>query len=356
MDEIELKVNDFNEFTRFLKLFSILRQTCQMNVTAKGVEVFGKFSSGRCDLYSSSVEVFNTSETTPPNATIFLADISKFMYVLEMLGKYYNLSDNTPFDTQEIRIFVGSDSSYIRVASEKYTIKFQLSSNAVVKNSIGNESSYALKPSKYSELAHALVSGGREISELDFLLCFRTDAKRLANLSSLMSALSNADDLKIKMEIPEQTRLEQDLTAAGTSMSVIPNKLYSILSDNQKLVASKLGNKICVESGDIVKTSADYMDACRTDTTTENFIYLLTPDQLKLITSLVAAFFPKAKPAKKGKKATEQMEIPLDDGQSDGCVEIGVSKVNMMHMNLISQTERGCVSEFYVTLVGRTPE
>jgi len=355
MKEIELQVTDFNEFTKFLGLFSILQPACQVTINRSGIEVFGKFLSGRCDLFSNSVSISPMCIDAPESITIFITDLKKFLYTLGMLEKYYDMSDSSLFLTQDIRFMVGEDASYFRISSKKYTIKFQLSSNAIVKTSLGDASNYKLSCTKYATAAHAAFLNGKDIlSELNFLVAFKTDKKRIANVSSLLSTLNNADDVKIKLEIPEQVTIETDLTdSSASSMTAMPNTLYAILADNQKLITSRLGNKVCAVLGDITNLHADYRNYCRVDSLTENFVYLLTTEQLKLVSAIISSFAPAVvKPVKKSKKAAGE-EIPPE--QPEGNLEIGISKINLMHLNLISQNQN-CTSEFYVSLIGRNAD
>lgn len=364
MKEFNLKVNDFNEFTRFLNLFAVLQPTAQMTIKDGGIEIFGKFLSGRCDLFSNSVTLAPLAQDKPANGiTVFFADLKKFIYTLGILGKYYDLSSNSPFLTNEISLYVAADASYFRIASRKYTIKFQLSSNAVVRSTLGDSATTVLPPSKYASIAHNAYSSGKSIiDEIQPLLAFKTGKKRIGNIAPLLSTLTSSDNVMIKLEIPEQVAIETELGGDGNDGKafVVPNTLYAVISDTQRLIATKLGNKVCVEVGNITSLASEYKEHCRVDSLTENFVFLMTSEQLKLVSTLVSAFAPpdvkpqKPKKSKKGEQPKEEEE-PVVPKQEDSGVEIGISKVNLMHLNLISAVN-GVTSEFYISMIGNKPE
>lgn len=369
MKEYELQINDFNEFSRFLNLFAVLQPTAQMTIKDSGIEIFGKFLSGRCDLFSTSVCLSPIAVDKPANGiTVFFADLKKFIYTIGILGKYYDLSNNSPFLTKEVSIYVATDASYIRIASRKYTIKFQLSSNAVVRSTLGDAATTVLQCSKYATMAHTAYSNGKSIvDETQPLLAFKTGKKRIGNIAPLMSTLASSDNVMVKLEIPEQVAIEQDLGGEGNDGKafVVPNTLYAVISDTQRLIATKLGNKVCVEVGNITNLAEEYKQFCRTDTLTENFVFLMTADQLKLVSTLVSAFAPpevKVKAPKKSKKAADKKEEEkteeeptVEPKNEDTGIEISISKVNLMHLNLISSVN-GATSEFYISMVGNKPE
>ena len=363
LKEYELQVNDFNEFTRFLNLFAVLQPTAQMTIKDGGIEIFGKFLSGRCDLFSTAISLSPLALEKPANGiTVFFADLKKFIYTLGILGRYYDLSDNSPFLTKEITLHVAADASYIRIASRKYTIKYQLSSNAVVRSTLGDAATTVLPPSKYAAVAHNAYAGGKSIiDEIQPLLAFKTGKKRIGNIAPLLSTLASSDNVMIKLEIPEQVAIETDLGGEGNGGKafVVPNTMYAVISDTQRLIATKLGNKVCVEVGNITNLASEYKEHCRVDSLKENFVFLMTIDQLKLISTLVSSFAPpevKAPKPKKGKKGAPAEEEPTIQPQiEDTGIEIGISKVNLMHLNLISAVG-SVTSEFYISMIGNKPE
>ena len=370
MKEYELQVNDFNEFVKFLNLFSTLQPSAQMTIKKDGIEIFGKFLSGRCDLFSNSVclSPMLSQESTIPETgvTVFFADLKKFIYTIGILERYYNLSDNSPFLTKEICLFVAADSSYVRIASRKYTIKFQLSSNAVVRNSLGDAPTTKLACSKYAAAAHNAYCDGKNIvEETQPLISFKTGKKRIGNIAPLLSTLTSSDNVMIKLELPEQVAIEPELGGEGNGGKafVVPNTLYAVVSDTQRLIATKLGNKVCVEVGNITRLDTEYKNFCRVDSLTENFVFLMTTEQLKLISSLISSFAPaeaKAPKAKKSKKSdpfAQAMDEPtVVQTSEDAAIEISISKVNLLHLNLISTPGNGVGSEFYISMIGNKPE
>ena len=363
MKEFELQINDFNEFTRFLNLFAILQPTAQMTVRDGGIEIFGKFLSGRCDLFSTSISLSPLALEKPENGiTVFFADLKKFIYTIGILGRYYDLADNSPFLTKEITFHVAADASYIRIASRKYTIKYQLSSNAVVRSTLGDAATTILPCSKYATAAHNAYSNGKSIiDETQPLLAFKTGKKRIGNIAPLLSTLTSSDNVMVKLELPEQVAIEPDLGGEGNGGKafVVPNTLYAVISDTQRLIATKLGNKVCVEVGNITKLDPEYKSHCRVDSLTENFVFLMTTEQLKLISTIISSFAPpdvKAPKAKKVKKGTQGEEEPTIQPQNeDSGIEVSISKVNLIHLNLISCLN-GCTSEFYISMIGNKPE
>ena len=368
MKEFDLQVNDFNEFSRFLNLFAVLQPTAQMTIKDSGIEIFGKFLSGRCDLFGTSVSLsplILESEKPANGVTVFFADLKKFIYTIGILTRYYDLSDNSPFLTKEIALYVASDASYIRIASRKYTIKFQLSSNAVVRSTLGDSATTVLPPSKYAVAAHTAYSNGKSIvEETQPLLAFKTGKKRIGNIAPLLSTLTSSDNVMVKLEIPEQVAIETELGGEGNGGKafVVPNTLYAVISDTQRLIATKLGNKVCVEVGNITNHASDYKEHCRVDSLTENFVFLMTTEQLKLISALISSFAPaevKVKAPKKSKKGdafAQALDEPtVAPQQEDGGVEISISKVNLLHLNLISSAN-GVTSEFYISMIGNKPE
>ena len=367
MKEFELQINDFNEFSRFLGLFATLQQSAQMRVKVEGIEIFGKFLSGRCDLFSTSVSLsplLLEDERPEGGIVIFFADLKKFIYTLSILGRYYDLSDNTPFLTKEVALYVARDASYVRIASRKYTIKFQLSTNAVVRNTLGDSATTVLPCSKYAAAAHAAYSSGKGIvDETQPLLAFKTGKKRIGNIAPLLATLTSSDNVMVKLEIPEQVAIETELGGDGNDGKafVVPNTLYAVISDTQRLIATKLGNKVCVEVGNITNLDKDYKAHCKVDSLTENFVFLMTTDQLKLVSTLISAFAPaevkapKAPKKKKGDAFAQAMDEPtVQPTNEDSGIEISISKVNLMHLNLISNAN-GVTSEFYISMVGNKP-
>ena len=108
------------------------------------------------------------------------------------------------------------------------------------------------------------------------------------------------------------------------------NTLYATISDNQKLVKSNIGNKVSVEFGKITFAAENYKDICKTNNTTENFVFLSNKSILDSLSSTCRSFVSNS-------KAKD--------------LEIVISKPNLMHLNL-NVMSQNAKSEIYVTVIG----
>lgn len=327
--EYELKVEDFEQFLGALTTFdtTLEKSCCQATIGWKETTMFNKWSTGKSDLFTSAIHLFglvnaSDGEQVADSLTLFIPNVKKFNLVLKNIGKYYDIKDSTIWDEGKVKIFVCAKSSYVRIASPKYNIKFQLSTNAIMEGEISNVER-VIVPSKYGEVVHSTIN--KDDLQANFLLTANVNASKFSEIGDLMSTLSESTESSIKIQIPEQAKIEEDVNP-----NPLPNTLYATVADNQKLVKSKIGNKVSIEFGKITFAAENYLEICPLTSTTENFVFLCNKEILDTLSSTCKAFAASS-------KAKD--------------IEIIISKPNLLHMNMevMSQNAK---SEIYVTVIG----
>ena len=324
MAEFKLKIEDFEQFLGALTTFdtTLAASCCQATIGLKETTMFNKWTTGKSDLFTSAIHIEEEQEGRPDVITLFIPNVKKFIVVLKNIGKYYDIKDSTLFSSGKVKIVVCDQASYIRIASPKYNIKFQLSTNAIMESQLGNIEK-VLVPSKYGEAVHKAAN--LEDLNSNFLLTASINANKFSEINDLLSTLSETEESSIKIQIPEQAKIEDDVIK-----DPLNNTLYATISDNQKLVKSHIGNKVSVEFGKITFAAENYKDICKTNNTTENFVFLSNKSILDSLSSTCRSFVANS-------KAKD--------------IEIVISKPNLMHLNLnvLSQNAK---SEIYVTVIG----
>lgn len=324
MAEFKLKVEDFEQFLGALTTFdtTLAASCCQATIGLKETTMFNKWATGKSDLFTSAVHIEEEQEGRPDTLTLFIPNVKKLIVVLKNIGKYYDIKDSTLFSSGKVKLVVCSKASYIRIASPKYNIKFQLSTNAIMESQLGNIEK-VLIPSKYGEVVHKTEN--LEDLQSNFLLTASVNANKFSEINDLMSTLSETTESSIKIQIPEQAKIEDDVIK-----DPLTNTLYATISDNQKLVKSNIGNKVGVEFGKITFAAENYKDFCKTTSVTENFVFLCNKTILDSLASTCRSFVSVS-------KAKD--------------LEIVISKINLMHLNLNLQSTTA-KSEIYVTVIG----
>ena len=329
--EYRLKVEDFEQLVGMLTTFdtTLEQSCCQATIGRTETTMFNKWSTGKSDLFTSSIHLDETQKEgveLPEGVTMFIPNVKKFILVLKNVGKYYDIKDTTLFSSGKVKVLVCARASYVRIASPKYNIKFQLSTNAVMETQLGNVEK-VLVPSKYGEVVHRATN--LEDLQTNFLLTATVNAGKFTEINDLMTTLSETSESSIKIQIPEQAKIENDVNS-----DPLANTLYATVSDNQKLVRSNIGNKVSVEFGKITFAAENYKELCETASTTRNFVFLCNKTILDTLSSTCRSFIG----ASKAKD-----------------IEIVISKPNLMHlnMNVLSQTSK---SEIYVTVIGTRAE
>ena len=325
--EYRLKVEDFEQLVGMLTTFdtTLEQSCCQATIGMKETTMFNKWATGKSDLFTSAIHLDETQDEgveLPEGVTMFIPDVKKFILVLKNVGKYYDIKDTTLFSSGKVKVLVCSKASHVRISSPKYNIKFQLSTNAVMEGQLGNVER-VLVPSKYGEVVHR--TSNLEDLQSNFLLTANVNSGKFTEISDLMTTLSETSESSIKIQIPEQAKIENDVNSEP-----LANTLYATISDNQKLVKSNIGNKVSVEFGKITFAAENYKDICCTTSTTQNFVFLCNKTILDTLSSTCRSFVA----------TTKAKDI-----------EIVISKPNLMHLNLnvMSQTSK---SEIYVTVIG----
>ena len=324
MAEFKLKVEDFEQFLGALTTFdtTLAASCCQATIGLKETTMFNKWATGKSDLFTSAVHIEEEQEGHPDNLTLFIPNVKKLIVVLKNIGKYYDIKDSTLFSSGKVKLLICDKASYIRIASPKYNIKFQLSTNAIMESQLGNIEK-VLVPSKYGEVVHQTAN--LEDLQSNFLLTASVNANKFSEINDLMSTLSETTESSIKIQIPEQAKIEDDVIS-----DPLTNTLYATISDNQKLVKSNIGNKVSVEFGRMTYAAEDYLERCCVTSTTENFVFLCSKEILDLLSSTCRSFTS----ASKAKD-----------------IEIVISKPNLIHLNL-TMTSQNAKSEIYVTVIG----
>ena len=327
-NEYQLKVNDFEQLVGALNTFdtTLVQSCCQATIGKTETTMFNRFTSGKSDLFTSAIHIdvdaLDEEDKDIEGIELFIPNIKKFILVLKNIGKYYDTKDELIFKEGKVRLLVCKKASYVRVASPKYNIKFQLSTNAIMETQMSNIER-VLVPSKYGEVVHRTIN--KEDLQSNFLLTANINAGKFSEINDLMTTLSETTESSIKIQIPEQAKIEEDVMS-----NPLANTLYATVSDNQKLVKSNIGNKVSVEFGKITFAAENYLDICNTASLTENFVFLFNKATLDLISATCRSFVSTS-------KAKD--------------IEIVISKPNLMHLNLnvLSQSAK---SEIYVTMIG----
>ena len=325
LEEYTLKVEDFEQLIGALTTFdtTLAQSCCQATIGKTETTMFNKWTTGKSDLFTSSIHLDDTSlDEGVENVTLFIPSVKKMILVFKNVGKYYDIKDTTLFSSGKVKVLVCSKASYIRVASPKYNIKFQLSTNSIIEGRLGNVER-VLVPSKYGEVVHKTAN--IEDLQSNFLLTATVNSNKFTEIHDLMTSLSDTTESSIKIQIPEQAKIEEDVNS-----SPLANTLYATVSDSQKLVKSNIENKVSVEFGKMTYAAENYLDICKLTSSTENFVFLCNKEILEMLSSICRSFVSSS-------KAKD--------------VEIVISKPNLMHlnMNVVSQTAK---SEIYVTMIG----
>ena len=329
--EYQLKIEDFEQFLGALTTFdtTLAQSCCQATIGWKETTMFNKWSTGKSDLFTTAVHLHGPvngtdGEEVVSELTLFIPNVKKLITVLKNVGKYYDIKDASVFDISsgKVKMFVCAKSSYIRISSPKYNIKFQLSTSAIMESQLGNVEK-VLVPSRYGDVVHKTPN--IEDLQSNFLLTANVNSGKFSEVSDLLATLSETSEASIKIQIPEQAKIEGDVNP-----NPLTNTLYATVSDNQKLVKSNIGNKVSVEFGKTTYAAPNYKDICCMTSTTENFIFLCNKEILDTLAAICRAFTS----ASKAKD-----------------IEIVISKPNLLHLNLnvMSQTAK---SDIYVTVIG----
>lgn len=324
MGEFKLKVEDFEQLLGALTTFdtTLAASCCQATIGLKETTMFNKWATGKSDLFTSAIHIDEAQENKPSILTLFIPNVKKLIVVLKNIGKYYDIKDTTLFSSGKVNVLVCDQASYIRIASPKYNIKFQLSTNAVMESQLGNVEK-VLVPSKYGDVVHKTPNP--EDLQSNFLMTAKIDASKFSEINDLMSTLSETTESSIKIQTPEQAKIEDDVMR-----NPLANTLYATISDNQKLVKSHIGNKVSVEFGKITFAAENYKDICPTNSTTQNFVFLCNKSILDSLATTCRSFVA----------TTKAKDL-----------EIVISKVNLMHLNL-NVVSTAAKSEIYVTTIG----
>lgn len=323
--EYRLKAEDFEQLLGALTTFdtTLAASCCQATIGKKETTMFNKWASGKSDLFTTAIHLEGNESDCPEQVTLFIPNVKKFITVLRNVGKYYDIKDTTLFaDDGKIKLFVCAKASYVRVASPKYSIKFQLSTNAIMESTLGNIEK-VLVPSKYGEVVHRAVN--MEDLQSNFLLTANIPASKFSEVNDMLATLSESNEASIKIQIPEQAKIEDDVNP-----NPLPNTLYATIADNQKLVKSNIGNKVSLEFGKMTYAAPNYKDICCLTSTRDNHVFLCNKGILDTLSSTSKSF---------------AMTTKAKD------MEIVISKPNLIHMNL-NVTSGNAKSEIYVTVIG----
>ena len=323
MNEYKLKVNDFEQLLGALSTFdtTLAKSACQVTIGKKETTMFNKMVAGKSDLFTNAL-VLEDGDEVPESSTFFIPNVKKFIVVLKNLGKYYDIKDQSLFTDGKIELFLCAKTSYVRIASPKYSMKFQLSTNAITQSQLGNIEKM-MNPSKYGSVVHAAAN--KEDLQPNFLLTANVNAGKFSEINDLLSTLSETSEAFIKIQIPEQAKIEEDVND-----NPLANTLYATISDDQKLVKSNIGNKVSVEFGKITFAAENYKDICCLTSTTTNFVFLFNKAILDTLSSVCRSFIASS-------KAKD--------------IELVISKPNLLHLNLevVSPNSK---SEIYVSMTG----
>jgi hypothetical protein len=297
-----------------------------MNVGRKETTMFNRWTTGKSDLFTSSIHL--DPDSTPEDVesiTLFVPNVKKMLVVLKNVGKYYDIKDQSLFSPEDgkVKVLACKKGSYIRVQSPKYSIKFQLSTSAVMESQIGQKVEKVYVPSKYGEVLHR--TSDPDSLQSNFLLTANVGSGKFSEVNELLSTLSESSECSIKIQIPEQAKIESDVNPNPAA-----NTLYATVADNQKLVKSNIGNKVSVEFGRMTYAAPNFKDICCITSSTENFVFLCNKDILDTMSGICRAFTS----ASKAKD-----------------IEVVISKPNLLHLNL-ELVSTNAKSEIYVTVIG----
>ena len=323
--EYRLKVEDFEQLLGVLSTFdtTLEQSCCQATIGLNETTMFNKMTSGKSDLFTSSIHLdVQENDSQIDGLTMFIPNVKKFILVLKNIGKYYDIKDISLFNEGKIKLFVCSRASYVRIASPKYNIKFQLSTSAIMESQIGKVEK-VLTPSKYGSVVHSIAN--KEDLQTNFLLTANVNTSKFSEINDLLTTLAENTESSIKIQIPEQASIEEDVNS-----NPLANTLYATISDNQKLVKSNIGNKVSVEFGKITYEAENYKDICNITSTRENFVFLCSKNTLDILSNACRAFTSSSK--------AKDMEVVI-------------SKPNLIHINMTVQSQTS-KSEVYLTLIG----
>lgn len=322
--EWQLEVLDYSQLLGCLSIFdtTLTQPYCQTTISQKETTLFSKGTNGRSDLFTTSLRLAPGQENLPESTTLFVPDLKKFIQVLKNVGKYYDTKDRTTFLEQKVRISMAQNSSYVRISSKKYSVKFQLSTNAILESQRANMEQ-TLTPSRYGETMHQATDRAKLLR--DFLLIASVDPQKFDEVKELMSSLAETAESSIKIQTTDQARLEDDVNS-----DLREHSLYATISDNQKLVRSSIGNKVSVEFGSVSSASEELPRVCPAVNLVSNFVFLCSKSILDQLADTCKTF------AARSRAKT---------------IELAISKPNLMHLNLetLSETAK---SEIYVSTIG----
>lgn len=325
ISEYKLIITDFEQLIGSLTTFdtTLVQSCCQVTINKNETTMFNKWAWGKSDLFTSTMKL--NMEGVPEemeSISLFIPNVKKFISALKNIGKYYDIKDQSLFNSK-IQLSVCSRASYIRIKSPKYNIKFQLSTNAIVASQMSNIEK-VLVPSKYGEVVHKTIN--KEDLQENFLMTASINSDKFNEINDLMATLSDNTNSSIKIQIPEQVNLEEDMDGSNC----LQNTLYATISDNQKLVKSSIGNKVNIEFGKLTYSAENYKDICCMTSTSQNFVFLMNQEILNTISTTCKTFSTISK-------------------SKD--LEIVISKPNLMHVDMPMMSANS-KSEIYVTIIG----
>lgn len=139
-EEYNVKINDFEQLIGVLTTFdtTLAQSCCQATIGRTETTMFNKWSTGKSDLFTTSIHLDESTPEEVEGSTLFIPNVKKFILVLKNIGKYYDTKDESIFKDGKVKLLVCAKSSYVRIASPKYNIKFQLSTNAVIESQMSN--------------------------------------------------------------------------------------------------------------------------------------------------------------------------------------------------------------------------
>ena len=323
--EYRLKVEDFEQLLGVLSTFdtTLEQSCCQATIGLNETTMFNKMTSGKSDLFTSSIHLdVQENDSQIDGLTMFIPNVKKFILVLKNIGKYYDIKDISLFNEGKIKLFVCSRASYVRIASPKYNIKFQLSTSAIMESQIGKVEK-VLTPSKYGSVVHSIAN--KEDLQANFLLTANVNTSKFSEINDLLTTLAENTESSIKIQIPEQASIEEDVNSRPWATT-----LYATISDSQEPVKPNRGNKVSVDLGKITYEAENYKDICNIASTRENFVFLCSKNTLDILSNACRAFTSASK--------AKDMEVVI-------------SKPNLIHINMTVQSQTS-KSEVYLTLIG----
>ena len=323
--EYSLKVEDYEQLMGALASFdtTLTESCCKLTISKTETTMFNKWVCGKSDLFTSSLHLDGGGQDgVPDKMELFIPDVKKFIVVLKNIGKYYDVKDAETFNGGSVRLSVSESKSYVKISSKKYTIKFQLSTSAVVE-SRNSKIETTVDSSKYGGVMHNAVN--KEDVQSNFLLMANIPSSKFAEINEMLSTLAEGAEASIKIQIPEEVAIEEELNS-----ECIPNTMYATISDSGKLVKSNIGNKVSIEFGKITYAASNYKDVCGCSSMFDNFVFLMSKQVLDVLSSICRTFSTASKTRD---------------------VEIVISKPNLMHLNMSTESQNA-KSEIYVTVIG----